>query len=126
MDLWHKGELNDIVDPERERRLKEYLECIVRACSLETSSDPNNWTPENPLYGHCAVVALLVQEEFGGKLLRASLENVGGYEQMRSHYWNLLPIGAEVDLTAGQFRGSDRDLVPKGETFKKTREGKET
>ena len=38
---------------------------------------------------------------------------------MRSHYWNRLRNGSEVDLTAGQFRGNDRDLVPEGQTIKR-------
>ncbi len=46
--------------------------------------------------------------------MRASLEGVKGYEQMRSHYWNLMENGSEVDLTAGQFREGDRSLVPDG------------
>ncbi len=50
--------------------------------------------------------------------MRASLERVKGYEQMSSHYWNLLPDGTEVDLTASQFKDNDRLLVPRGESSK--------
>ena len=101
-----------------EEPLKEYLELILSVCSAETSSDPKNWSPDNPLYGHCAVVALLVQEELGGKFMRASLLSVRGYEQMSSHYWNLLRDGGELDLTASQFKNDDRLLVPRGESSK--------
>ncbi len=118
MELWHKGNLEDPKVLDQEGALKEYLEILLEVCSAETSADPDNWTPENPLHGHCAVVALLVQKEFGGKLLRASLDGVAGYEQMRSHYWNELLNGSEVDLTAKQFRGNDRDLVPPGSNLK--------
>lgn len=127
MELWHKGDLNGPGVPDREGRLREYLELLLKVCSRETSADPNHWTPENSLHGHCAVVALLVQEEFGGQFLRASLLEVKGYEQkqMRSHYWNLLPSGAEVDLTAGQFKDKDRELVPAGKTTKRVSHGQE-
>ncbi len=118
MEIWHKGDLSDPDVAEQEIALKEYLGCIVAVCSAETSADPKNWSPENPLYGHCAVVAILVQENFKGEFLRASLFEVKGYEQMQSHYWNRLPNGAEVDLTAGQFKGNDRDSVPDGKPTK--------
>ena len=52
--------------------------------------------PENPAWGQCAVTALVVQDAFGGDLLRAMVEGV-------SHYWNRLPDGSEVDLTRQQF-----------------------
>ncbi len=118
MDLWHKGDLSDPYISEQEIALKEYLELLLAACSKETSADQAGWTQENPLHGHCAVVAILVQENFGGEIFRASLLGVKGYEQMQSHYWNRLKNGSEVDLTAGQFRGNDRDLVPEGKSWK--------
>ncbi len=71
-------------------------------CDKETSLDPDNWTVENPFWGHCAAVAMLVQDIFGGELLRASLEGTE-FSQMRSHYWNRLPDGTEVDFTRFQF-----------------------
>lgn len=126
MELWHKGDLYDPNVWEQEEALKEYLEFVIESCSSETSADSDKWTKKNPLHGHCAVVALLVQENFGGEFLRASLLDMKGYEQMQSHYWNRLRNGSEVDLTAGQFRGNDRDLVPEGKTTKRDgRSGKE-
>ena len=76
MELWHKGDLNDPNVPDQEVALREYSELVESVCSKETSADPDKWTPENPLHGHCAVVAILVQENFGGEILRASLHNV--------------------------------------------------
>lgn len=81
----------------------------------ETSSDPNNWRDDDRTRGHCAVVALLVQDILGGEILRASLEEVTGYEDMRSHYWNRLSNGLQVDFTADQFKNRARDLMPRGE-----------
>jgi hypothetical protein len=44
----------------------------------------------------CAVTALIVQDYFGGDLLRCPMTDGG------SHYWNRLPTGEEVDLTKDQ------------------------
>lgn len=82
-------------------RFKDLLPAI---CNLETSSDPNNWTQENPLWGHCAVVSLVAQNLFGGKLARASLEDTE-FAEMVSHYWNIFPDGTGEDFTAPQFQG---------------------
>ena len=75
---------------------------LLKICSRETSADPGGWTQENPHWGHCAVVALLAQDLFGGELLRASLEDTA-FASMRSHYWNRLPDGREEDFTRAQF-----------------------
>lgn len=56
----------------------------------------DEWTPERGSRGHCAVVALIVQDLCGGELLRS--ENDG-----EVHYWNRLPDCTEVDLTRDQF-----------------------
>lgn len=73
---------------------------IVRALRLgwnqDTSADPDGWTPERPSHGQCAVSALLVQDCFGGELLRTTNKGV-------SHYWNRLPDGTEIDHTRDQF-----------------------
>jgi hypothetical protein len=82
---------------QRFERLLRYL------CIRSTSADEDGWTSENPLWGHCAVVALLVQDEWGGEILRASLEGVPEFAQMRSHYSNRLPDGRNVDLSRSQF-----------------------
>ena len=89
--------------------ISQFESLLPKICDNKTSSDPDNWTPENPLWGHCAVVSLITQNLFGGTLLRASLENTR-YAGMRSHYWNKLlfyseknPLGEEKDFTAPQF-----------------------
>jgi hypothetical protein len=67
---------------------------IRRAWSAETSSAPD-WTLMAPSRGQCAVTALLVQDYFGGDLLRAVVDGV-------SHYWNRIN-GDEIDFTRDQF-----------------------
>ena len=84
---------------------ERFEELLGTICHRETSSDPNGWTEENPLWGHCAVVSLLAQDYFGGTLLRVSLAEVPEFAHMRSHYYNALPDGSVVDFTAPQFGG---------------------
>ena len=84
--------------------LREFREIIPKICRKDTSADPDNWTPDNPLWGHCAIVAVLVQDLFDGTILRASLEGTP-FAHMRSHYWNDF-CGISVDFTADQFDDS--------------------
>lgn len=83
------------VDPSRESSMNMEIPAFLEAWNAETSADPS-WTPDNPALGQCAVTALFVQDIHGGDLLRCEVP--GG-----SHYWNRLPSGVELDLTAGQF-----------------------
>jgi len=83
--------------------LEEFRALLLTICDKETSQDPEHWTSENPLCGHCAVVALVVQDLLDGELLRASLTEIPEFAHMRSHYWNKLADGTEVDFTAPQF-----------------------
>lgn len=77
---------------------------LQRAWSPATSASPT-WSAERPSVGQCAVTALLVQDYFGGELLR-------GVVCGESHYWNRLPDGSEVDLTAQQFSDYRLDAPP--------------
>ena len=84
--------------------LEQFKELLPSICDLETSQDHDNWTPENPLWGHCAVVSLVAQNLFGGELFRGSLKDVPGFEKMGSHYWNRLADGSVEDFTKPQFK----------------------
>lgn len=75
---------------------------IRRAWSVETAAG-GNFDPECPSRGQCAVTALVVQDWFGGELLRAMVGN-------ESHYWNLIPGMGEIDLTREQYP-RDRDIL---------------
>ena len=81
---------------------EKFLVTLKLVVSPQTSADPDHWSKENPLWGHCAVVALLVQDQFGGTLVRGSLEATK-YSHLRSHYWNKLPDGKEIDFTSSQY-----------------------
>lgn len=89
--------------------LRELLPSI---CDRETAYNPESWSRDNPLGGHCTVVSLLVQDLWGGELLRASLRGTE-FAGMRWHYWNRLPDGREIDLTGSQFNDNyPKDLKP--------------
>jgi hypothetical protein len=103
----------------------EYM--LGTAWSKETSSDPDNWTPENPSWGQCAVTALVVQDQFGGELRWAEAQLPDGGTV--SHYFNKLVADAsgeeqEVDLTRQQFPEGTivGEGVPKPKEFSSTRE----
>lgn len=68
---------------------------LQRAWTLD-SSTATEWDATRPETGQCAVTALIVQDHFGGELLRAVVNG-------ESHYWNRLPDGTEADLTRRQF-----------------------
>jgi hypothetical protein len=55
------------------------------------------WNALEPCQGQCAITALVVQDYFGGELLRCKMTDGN------SHYWNLLPDGSTEDFTEEQF-----------------------
>ena len=56
------------------------------------------WHPRCPSLNQCAVTSLIVQDYFGGQLLRRKMTN-------RSlHFLNRLPGGIEIDLSEDQLR----------------------
>lgn len=70
---------------------------IIAGCwNRCTSYDPTGWSTTNPAWGQCAVTALVVQDLFGGVVLRGFVNGI-------EHYWNRLPNETEVDLTRAQF-----------------------
>jgi len=66
------------------------------------------WSSKCPSLNQCAVTALVIQEYFGGDLLRCECDDGD------SHYWNMLPGDKEVDWTEQQFEFSG--VVPLRET----------
>lgn len=74
----------------------DLAQAVRRAWSRDTSFDPAGWSTDSPSWGHCAVTALIVQDLFGGDLVR-------GWVEATVHYWNRLPTGEEIDLTVEQF-----------------------
>ena len=94
----------------------KFSKLVHSISSRDTSSDPKHWNKNNPLWGHCAVVALLAQDYFDGDLIRGSLAEIETYAYLKSHFWNKLPNGEEIDFTKDQYKGSSclkaRDIEP--------------
>ncbi len=72
-------------------------------CAQDTSTDPVGWSIGNPFYGHSAIIALWIQANYGGALIRYYLRSLPGFEHLRIHHSNMLPDGTELDVTACQF-----------------------
>lgn len=75
--------------------LVDLKEALVKSWSTDTAA--GDWTPDCPSLNQCAVTALIVQDYFGGDMLRCKMTDGD------SHYWNRLQDGSEEDLTADQF-----------------------
>ena len=77
-------------------QLKQFLFC---SWNKETCSPGlrDLWNESNPSLGQCAITALIVNDFFGGKIMRCMASS-------GSHYYNLID-GNIVDLTVEQFLG---------------------
>ncbi len=89
---------------------ERFEQILPQICDDQTSMDPEGWSPDNPLWGHCAVVSLVAQRLYGGNLMRASLDNTP-YAESGSHYINEFDDNDRHDYTAEQFTiGYPEDL----------------
>ena len=73
-------------------RLKKL--CCKQTCYYLNEED---WSPDNPFYGHCAHVTSIPYKKFGGEIMRGVIASSGF-----SHYWNKID-GKDYDLTKEQF-----------------------
>jgi hypothetical protein len=74
-----------------EKRIQE----VLRRCwSSRTST---KWTAQNPAAGQCAVTALVINDQFGGRILKMKIGDLW-------HFYNEI-AGRRVDFTAEQFVG---------------------
>lgn len=87
-----------------------HLSEVLPGCWCKETSSEEDWTPENPPYGQCAVTALIVQDRCGGDIVNAKVY-VPAWDREVSHYFNRIG-GLEIDLTRHQFPESTE--VPKG------------
>ena len=76
-------------------QVEAQLAPALRAAWCAATSANPAWTARNPALGQCAVTALVVQDHFGGDLMRGMVDG-------ESHYWNRID-GVDVDLTLSQF-----------------------
>jgi hypothetical protein len=85
------------------------IEAALRSSwARDTSDDPDEWTPQNPSRGQCAVTSHVIRELLGGEILVAPVKP----SINEHHCWNRLPSGEEIDLTDDQFRPEQQILEP--------------
>lgn len=78
------------------------LETILNSLYSKGTCYPecrNQWNDDNKTLGHCAIVALIINDYFGGYICKIKVNNI-------SHYFNLID-GEIVDLTSEQFKIND-------------------
>ena len=80
-------------------KIRELKQLLMQSWNLETCSPGlrDKWDEENPSLGQCAITALIVNDFFGGKIMRC-MSSSG------SHYYNIIDDEL-VDLTVEQFLG---------------------
>jgi len=82
---------------------------LQQSWSRETSSDPQNWNPNNPAWGQCAVSSLIAHDYLGGEIVWGNAILPDG--RTISHYFNLVK-GQEKDFTRSQF--PEGTIIPEG------------
>lgn len=79
--------------------IEQLKQLLIQIWNLETCAPglKNEWNKQNPSLGQCAITALIVNDFFGGKIMRCMTSS-------GSHYYNLIN-GELFDLTVEQFLG---------------------
>ncbi len=77
----------------------ELKQLLIQSWDLQTCSPElrDKWTEENPSLGQCAITTLIVNDFFGGKIIRCMASS-------GIHYYNIID-DEFVDLTVEQFLG---------------------
>src|SRR5689334_146791 len=87
--------------------LKPTLQQLTAALHASWGDDTHfsevAWTPDNPARSQCVVSSLVVQDYFGGDLIRYKVRGEGIDE---THYCNRLADGTVLDTTAQQYHQS--------------------
>jgi hypothetical protein len=87
------------------------LEAAIRAAwGVDTSDEPEDWSPDNPATGQCSVTARVVRDYLGGDILVAGVVRDGA--RVNRHAWNRLPSGLTIDLTREQFQNGETLEAP--------------
>ena len=83
-------------DGERYYKLLRLHDALEHSWEADTCAEweRDKWSPCLPAFGQCAVTALVVQDFFGGKIVK---------DPDNDHYWNVLEDGMEADLSREQF-----------------------
>ena len=79
--------------------IEQLKQLLIQTWTLETCAPglKNEWNKQNPSLGQCAITSLIINDFFGGKIMRCMTSS-------GSHYYNLIN-GELFDLTVEQFLG---------------------
>lgn len=91
--------------------LTDFIKALQRSWSAKTSYEADeNWSPENPARGQCVVSSLVVQDYFGGDIVRHAVTGEGIDE---THYFNILKDGTLIDTTRSQYEDKKISMTEK-------------
>lgn len=80
--------------------LKSLTDALRTSWRADTAYDTNDWSEQNTPRGQCVVSSLIVQDHFGGDLIRYEI-NEGDLHE--THYANFID-GTVIDTTAAQYQ----------------------
>ena len=80
--------------------LQQFTAVLRSSWAKETSFVPEEWATDNPARGQCLVSSLVVQDYYGGDLMRYRVTGKGFKE---THYCNILDDGTILDTTGSQY-----------------------
>jgi len=107
--VWGGGGSTNRAPAPTDAALRTLRAAMVKAARADTAYAPATWKrAKDPLTGHCYGAAHLVQDRFGGEIVKGTVRG-------QAHAWNRLPGGREVDLTGSQYGGDGLHPLVKGE-----------
>ena len=92
--------------------LEQIKKVLPATYSSDTIHKRIKWDPNNPSKGHCLMVALLVQQNLGGRIEKLDLRGMSSHLDVDTHYRNILPDGSRKDLTVDQFNQPLPNNIP--------------
>jgi hypothetical protein len=106
-DSPRQATLIPINNPERYYKLLRLHDALEHSWDADTCAEweRDKWNSCLPAFGQCTVTALVVQDIFGGKIVKDSLND---------HFWNVFEDGTEADLS--------REQLPQGVALRITDE----
>lgn len=81
--------------------IQQLTQALHSSWGADTCFDTSEWTEGNAARGQCTVSSLIVQDYFGGELLRYQV-NEGDLSE--KHYCNVLDDGTVIDTTGSQYK----------------------
>lgn len=80
--------------------LTDVIMALQNSWDCQSSFGGAQWPPNNPARGQCLVSSLVIQDYFGGELVRV---HAVGDDIDENHYYNRLPDGTIIDTTGMQY-----------------------